>query len=132
MTIGKAIEMADLSAPNELEYGLKAAWLTGLEGGVITDVLEQHRLDQRADKHGLSLQYEDDVFDWSTDPERELQVPPPWDELYVTWLVARIHLENAEIERYNNEALLFEEQLQRWRSYVVRHHRPRGVGALRF
>lgn len=122
MTIKQAIEMADLSAPNELEHGLKIAWLSGLEGGVISDVLEQHRKDD--------LDFR--PYGWDTDPETVLLVPPPWDELYVTYLIMRIHLENAEIERYNNEALLFEEQLQRWRSYVVRHNRPRGVCALKF
>ena len=122
MTIGKAIEMADLSAPNELEYSLKVGWLSGLDGAVITDVLEQHEPEDR-DFTG---------YDVTTDPETALLVPHPFDEFYITYLICRIHLENAEIERYNNEAMLFNEQLQRWKNYVVRHNHPRGVGALRF
>jgi len=122
MTLGKAIGLADLAAPNELEYPLKVKWLSTLDGSIVTDVLEQHRQED-IDFPG---------YDAGTDPETALLVPDPWDELYVTYLIMMIHLENSEIERYNNQALLYADQLQRWKSYVVRHHMPRGVCAIKF
>ena len=114
MTKLEALAAADLSRANDLEPELKLAWLEALDGQIRQQLHLAHHAPPR-------------------EPQApQLLVPPPWDELYVRYLVMRIDLEQGEITRYNNEARLFEEAWRRYAGSYVHSHLPKGVAALRF
>ena len=122
MTYDEAILRADLTRPNELEPELKIGWLCALDGVLRREVL---------------LPCEGEVPPAQEPPDldpgkAQLLVSFPDDELYVFYLVMRIDLENGELERYNNDALLYRQALQAWAAAWRRSHRPRGVDSLRF
>jgi len=58
---------------------------------------------------------------WTTAMNGPLQaVPAAYDSLYVDYLVMEIDLNNADYERYNNDALLYAEKLKRWLNRLSR------------
>ena len=121
MTLAAAIELADLSRPNEFDASLKRFWLSALDGQIRAELYESC-----GETPALG------IYDGSADDETELLVPWPFDDLYVRYLVMRIDFENGEFERYNNDAAAFNRILQSYAGYYVRHHLPQGAAALRF
>lgn len=121
MTLSQAITRADLSRPNELEPELKLAWLTALDGR-LQRLLRAHE-GPVPDLPGYGP---------DTDPDTVLPIPAPWDEIYVLYLLMRIDLENGELERYNNDVLLYNRAWQAFAGDFTRTHMPLGVDRLRF
>ena len=126
MNLAKVIEMADELRDNEVPPKTKAVWIYALDGQLRNDV--------------VSL-YEDELpwpdYDEDEEPENfeayDTMIPAPYDGMYVNYLVARIDLYNGDIDRYNNEAALFERQKQDWANYYNRTHRWRNpTPGLRF
>ena len=65
--------------------------------------------------------------------ERELSAPPPYDELYLRYLLMRIALEQGEFVRYNNAARLFDAYYRAYAAWYCRTHMPLcTASALRF
>lgn len=122
MTITSAIQMADLTRPNELEAQLKRRWLLALDLELLLQI---------ARTHGGETP-EKPACPEGEDPGERLLVEFPYDELYVQYLVMRIDLENGELERYNNDLLLFRRSLNAWAAQYNRLHPTVGVEALRF
>jgi hypothetical protein len=63
-------------------------------------------------------------YNEDTDPQTELLVPAPWDELYIHWLEAQIDYHNGEYTKYNNSAARYNELLQEYASHYTREHKP--------
>lgn len=61
------------------------------------------------------------------DGARVLLIPPPWDEAYVYYLYAQMDQRLGEIERYNNDAALFNTTYEEARAYYNRTHMPLNV-----
>ena len=118
MTAVQAVFQADLTRPNELEPELKLRWLSALEGQIRQTLFLTHA--DAPEAPGV----------W--DPEAELQVPQPWDELYLRYLTMRIDLENGELERYNADAVCFNRTWRDYAAHYTRNHRPLGVAQLKF
>lgn len=64
------------------------------------------------------------------EPETELSVPAPYDQLYLRWLEAQIDYTNQEYLRYNNAMALFSGL---WQEYANALRRSAGaVGRRKF
>ena len=123
MTILEAITRADLIRPNELDPAVKLRWLSTLDGQIHAELLTAHA-GSPEDFRG---------YDGETELQStELLVPQPYDELYLRYLLMRIDLENGELDRYNNEAAVFNRLWQSCAGRYTRTHRPKGVECLRF
>ena len=121
MTAAQALIRADLTRPNELEPELKLGWLAALDGQIRQTLHLTHEGCAEAAARPVP-----------EDPEAELPVPPPWDELYLRYLVMRIDLENGELERYNADAACFNRAWRDYAAHYVRTHRPLGAAKLNF
>lgn len=56
-----------------------------------------------------------------TTPDTELLIPHPWDGgIYFHWLAAQTYLANGEYDRYENERVYAETQLDEFRKYLTR------------
>ena len=118
MTAAQAVFQADLTRPNELEPELKLNWLFSLEGQIRETLFRAHADGPETPQ--------------TRQPEAELALPRPWDELYLRYLVMRIDLENGELERYNADAACFNRAWRDYAAHYTRTHRPLGVDALKF
>ena len=125
MTILRAIELADMARANEIEPELKLFWLSTLDGQIKKDVFDDN------------WQYTPPVPFQGYGPDTdinhtELLVQAPYDEIYPLFLIMRIDLENNEIDRFNNDAKLFDEAFKRFAWQHNRTHRSKSVPFVRF
>ena len=68
-------------------------------------------------------------YDDSTDPQTELLVPAPYDEMYLRWLEAMIDYYNSEDERYNKSIILFNNAYEGYKKHYTRTHMPLSRGS---
>lgn len=108
MTIGEAIDRADYICENAYDDKTKREWLSHLDGLIAKNILGT----------------EFNGYSDATPPDEELLVEHPFDEIYVHWLLSKIHLANQELEQYNNAATVYGE----WYQNFARHHQ-RTVGS---
>ena len=148
MTILRAIELADLARANEIEPELKLYWLSTIDGMVQRDVLDDNKPGGAPPDFRWSDVFgpigpaaepvtpeEADYAGYGPDTDinsTELLIKAPYDEIYPLYLEMRIDLENNEIERYNNDAKLFDEAWKRFAWQYNRTHRSRTVPFVRF
>ena len=100
MTIQAAMDMADQMKPNRMTERVKRAYLTEIDQLIYEEILLKHA---HTAEEEVKPFYDDD-----TDPGTEMLVPPPYDMLYVYWLMSKIDLLNQEMDKYNNDRALFE------------------------
>lgn len=122
MTIAEAISQADQLRPNELDSAAKLRWLSAMDGQIFAELLSAHA-DAPASFAG---------YDAQTAQTEALLVPFPYDELYPRFLAMRIDLENGELDRYNNDAAVFNRLWQSMAAHYCRTHSPNGTSRLRF
>ena len=122
MTISEAISQADQLRPNDLDAATKLRWLSAMDGQIFTELLSAHA-DAPASFDG---------YDAQTPQTTALLIPFPYDELYPRFLAMRIDLENGELDRYNNDAAVFNRLWQSTAAHHCRSHTPNGTARLRF
>ncbi len=122
MTISEAISQADQLRPNDLDAATKLRWLSAMDGQIFTELLSAHA-DAPASFDG---------YDAQTPQTTALLIPFPYDELYPRFLAMRIDLENGELDRYNNDAAVFNRLWQSTAAHHCRTHTPNGTARLRF
>ena len=122
MTISEAISQADQLRPNDLDAATKLRWLSAMDGQIFTELLTAHT-DAPASFDG---------YDAQTPQTTALLILFPYDELYPRFLAMRIDLENGELDRYNNDAAVFNRLWQSTAAHHCRTHTPNGTARLRF
>ena len=113
MKIKEVIRRTDLAKPNAFEEELKFLWLTALEGQIAADVF-------------LMAPAETEQFDYSYPDglDMELLVKPPYDELYVLYLEAKIDAENGEYNKYQNTMQMFNNSFGEFMRWFANNYRP--------
>lgn len=116
MTIQEALDHADELRPNMMSRPLKIKHLSILDGLIHHEIRMKHEHDEDA----VCPEYNED-----TDPSTVLLVPPPYDEeLYTSWLISKIDLQNMEMDKYNNDRILFENAYDTMSDWWTRTHMP--------
>lgn len=106
MTVKNAIDTADRRMPgNEYSKSEKVTWLKTLEA-IWSEFLFTLGI------HNIQVDF--------TDDNAELTVKEPYDEIYVIWLIMKMHYYNGEIELYNNSAEAFNNMLQEAKKSFMR------------
>lgn len=114
MTARDAIRWVDEKKHNVYALEDKLTWLAHVEKMV-------QELRQRC---GLDTQAQ------ALEPETELSIPAPYDQLYLRWLEAQIDYTNQEYLRYNNAMAIFSGL---WQEYANALRRSAGaVGRRKF
>jgi hypothetical protein len=139
MTIGQAVERADALKPNHYTDADKRAWLSALDGRIFEELVKTHDTDngEGSAGDGPSAGGGPSAGDgpsaggfapYGADAPEDtvLLAPPPYDEVYTAWLLARVDLYNAELERYNNSAMLFNVLYADLAAWYNRTHTPKG------
>lgn len=118
MKIAEAIAKIDALKPNSYTQSEKIAWLSTIDGTIYRNIILTHENDDGIEFHP----YNDD-----TDLETELLVEEPYDELYLLWLESKIDYYNAEIAKYNNSTMRFNDTLTMFTNDYNRNHMPIGT-----
>jgi len=116
MTVYEAVSKAQEMRPSEVTVAQLVQWLAALDGQIWTEVVSQY------DGHVPDTMPVYGEQDADSEEETELMVEAPYDDMYVAYLIMRIDLYNADYERYNNEAVLFNEIWQRYVNWYNRNH----------
>lgn len=61
----------------------------------------------------------------TSDPDVQMQIGSPWDDVYIYLLFSKMDLENGEIEDYDNDVNLLNAQMDRFRAAYIRTHMPK-------
>lgn len=113
MTISKAIDSARIRADTELPDSVLVGWLSALDGQLYNEVIAHYAGAEDTTRP---------AYDDETDPETDLMIPAPYDEVYVDYLVMRIHLDHGDLDRYNTAAVMFDRSQKAWmRQYNQTH-----------
>lgn len=119
MKIREAIARIDERMHNTYSKEDKVEWLSKLDWMVKKNIVDTH-------VGGDSVIF--DGYDENTDPETELLVPEPYNEVYPRWLEAQIHYANGEYGKYNNAILMFNTEYQSYSDYYNRTYTPISSG----
>jgi len=115
MTIREAIARTDAVRANAFNEELKISWLSRLDGMVKKLVIDTH-------EGGEAVTF--DGYGSGTDPDTQLLVPAPFDDIYLRWLEAQIDYAGGEFGRYNNAIVLFNAAFGIFQNHYNRSHLP--------
>lgn len=120
MKINEAINRLDALKSNTYTQSEKIEWLSRLDSMVKRQILDAYDGSSAVSFSG----YTED-----TDPQTELLVPAPFDEIYLRWLEAQIHYHNGEYDKYNNAIMMFNTSFEAYADWYNRHNTPVSRGA---
>ena len=115
MKINEAINRLDALKANTYNQPEKIEWLSRVDSMVKKQIIDTHEGGEAVSFTG----YNED-----TDPQTELLVPAPFDELYLRFMEAQIDYHNHEYEGYNNAIMLFNTAFQTYADHYNQHHMP--------
>lgn len=116
MKISEAISQLDELKHNTYTSASKVQWLSRLDWMVKRHIIDTHEGDEVVFTG----------YDENTDPETELLVPAPYDEVYLRWMEAQVDYNNGEYGRYNNSVEMFNTSFNAYKNYYTRTHMPKG------
>ena len=119
MTIQEAITRLDGLNHNTYTDTEKRSWLT-----ILDQRLRREVLDICEDAPGGPLpKYTPD-----TPGDTVLLAEPPYDDMYLWYMVSLMDFLNGEIERYNNSSKLFQNIWDEHQRFYLRSHRVKSQG----
>lgn len=97
----------------------KVAWLERLDQMLYRTVIQTHEGDE-----DITLP----TYNADADMDTELLATEPHDQMYIYWLMAQIDLANADIDQYNVQITLFNDELTQYKATYTRAHMPKSGG----
>lgn len=117
MKLREAMERVDEIRPNMTAPELKIAALSELDGLVWREIIHRHEFDGE--------EPEMPAYDGNTDPDTVLLVPFPYDNIYTYWLMAKIDEQTLELDKYNNDRIMFNAAWESFSDWWTRSHMPK-------
>ena len=134
MNAQETINRADAERPNMIAPELKLKYLNEIEGIIFNEVILTHAHEEGAEcpVHILPAdeeETENEGTEEETETEEEPEDPPmlvpeAYEELYVYWLYTKIDIVNQEMDKYNNDRLMFDVSYRTFGDYWNRTHIP--------
>ena len=119
MKIIEAITHIDAVKPNSYQLPEKIRWLSEIDGLIKSEIIDTHEGGEKISFSG----YTDD-----TDPNTELLVPAPYDEIYIRYLEMQIDYANNEYRKYNNSMMMYNTAYTTYLLHYNRNHLPKSSG----
>lgn len=111
MTANKAIEIIDRLKPNSYSEEDKMRWINELDGTVQRLVFQNDEVKP---------------YSYPEDMDKELLISAPFEDVYTTYLEAKIDYHNREYDYYNNSLAVFETRFSDYKKDYIRKHRAKG------
>jgi hypothetical protein len=113
MRIIDAVTNVDNLLPNAFDQEQKHKWLKNIEDKIYKEVVLTHENDTDI----LITDFEDD--------NSELIAPYPYDNLYISFILAKIFEYEHETVRYNNQMIIFNQEYQEFVNWYNRNNMPK-------
>lgn len=123
MTVNEAIARCDEMTGDSDGREAKLRWLSDIEHMLYEEIISTHE--------GARDQEEWKPIS-ADDGERELLARDPYGELYVFYLMMRLHLLLQDMNQYNNAAALFAAAYTSFADWYNRTHMPLSAGDITF
>lgn len=122
MTLAEVLERIDRERPGESTEEEKLRWLSQVDGQWYREMVLTHE--------GAE---ETTFAPYTTDGDKSvaLLIAPPYDEVYIHFLYMQTDQRLGEIERYNNDAALYNQGMLEARQAYNREHMPLQGSSLR-
>ena len=117
MKIQEAISQADALRPTDVDRRQKIKWLETVDAYVFREIIST-RQDATVE--------EAPVYD-EADGGRELLVPPPYDELYLYLLEAKIYYATREMKKYAGAMALYNQTVSEYTAWYFKNHRQKNT-----
>ena len=115
MRLTELIGHVDETKHNAFSNEQKTRWVNQLEGRIAAEVYLWNPV-------MMCVQH---VWpETEDDPDQELLVGPPWEQIYEHWLEARIDYANGEYDKYENSAAMFEEAFHAFAAWFINRYHP--------
>lgn len=117
MTIAEVIAMVDEIRPNQITKQTKTMWLSEIEHRVFDEVMSR----------GIDFcpLFQFQPFSYDGDDDTPLAVPDVYGDVYRAYLYSKIDLSLGEIDRYNNDVIMFQSAWQDYAAWYRRNHLPK-------
>lgn len=143
MRIQEALDRIDMMRPNMMKKEFKVAALSELDGRIWSEIIKNHEdglprpltpAEQiyflPPEERGTETEPDDQPEDFpgytmETDPGTELLAPFPYDEIYLYWLASKVDFQNLEMDKYNNDRILFNTAWNDLGDWYTRTHMPK-------
>ena len=112
MKVGQVISDVDELKPNQYSDNTKIQWINDIEKKVYREII--------ANREGYSGEEPEYSIE---DYEKIMLVPDGYAVLYSYYLMAMIDYHNAEINRYNNSMIMFNQAYSDFAGYYYSSHR---------
>ena len=112
MTLAEVLERIDRERPGESTEEEKLRWLSQVDGQWYREMVLTHE--------GA----EETTFTTDGDKSVALLIAPPYDEVYIHFLYMQTDQRLGEIDRYNNDAALYNQGMLEARQAYNREHMP--------
>jgi len=122
MTIGEVLAEVDEINPNTIDDAVKIGWLSKLDGRIFDETILTHEHDLVDDGEGNLV--EPTFTQYELDENTELLIPDTYSDTYRDYLMAMIHYANGETERYTNSMIMYNTNLQDYKNWYNRTHKP--------
>lgn len=108
------ISRVDELKPNSISSEAKTEWVTELANKINREVVLPIK--------GVSS---DVVYDYSENPEMDIEISKGYEDIYIHYLSAKIDYYNAEYGRYNNSKAMFDSAYDEYKRFIRRTVRPK-------
>ena len=116
MTLNECIVRVEKRFPGQTDVKEIVAHVTTLEHRIANEALSRYR----EAKYNRNFSR----YDQDTDGELTLMAPPPYDEMYVHYVLSQIYLAIHEEEHYNNELEITSKILADYKVHLIQTMRP--------
>lgn len=117
MTLAELIADVDENRPSAFDKDKKTAWVNEVEARV-AKFLNSH----------IFAEVEFTPYVYDRDAEKELLLPAEYANVYETYLYAKADYANAEIDRYNTDAVMHEAAWNEFKADYRQSHYPKAIG----
>ena len=143
MNIQEALDKIDIMRPNMMKKQIKIAALSELDGMIYQEIIRIHEsgnqppltmmeqiilLSPEERTIGTTEAETEEGFTgytMETDPGTELLAPFPYDEIYLYWLASKVDFQNLEMDKYNNDRVMFNSAWTELSDWYTRTHMPK-------
>jgi hypothetical protein len=116
MTIAEVLSKVDRLKPNQVAEADKIGWLSDSDMSIFKTIIQAH---EGAEDAPAFSGYGEEA-----DRGTVLLAEPPFDRLYLYYLYMQIDYVNAELQKYNNDALLYAAAMADYAAHINRTRLP--------
>lgn len=107
MTITDVISKVDRLRPNVYSFEDKASWLCTVDSEIYNMVLYM----------GEEISSDLDISSYIS-PDKELILSENWEDIYLSFILAKIDYYNGEYDRCNNSTAMYNSSLEKFRAFM--------------